>query len=307
LAEFTHEKHDHISPFFRFAAALVSKCGSSSVGGWFVRLPGGETGFAGRGHHADGGSGQQDCDSRLQYDWRGVGAPIDRGIRQEHPAVKFDLETKATGYGMAALRVGLCDIAAASRPAITADLELAKDANVEMNEYVLGAYCAAVVVHASNPVTNLTRDQVRGIFTGKIQNWSEVGGPDLAVQVHIRDAISGTHLGFKELAMSNEDYAPRLKLYTNYTGIVTAVAANPGAIGFSGLTSAAKEGVKAVAIDGVLPARQTANDGTYPIARVLRFYTNKAKESPDTKQFIEFVQSSRGQSLMAEMDFAPRP
>jgi phosphate transport system substrate-binding protein len=226
---------------------------------------------------------------------------------KEHPAVKFDLETKATGYGMAALRVGLCDIAAASRPAIAADLELAKDANVEMNEYVLGAYCAAVVVQASNPVTNLTRDQVRGIFTGKIQNWSEVGGPDLAVQVHIRDAISGTHLGFKELAMSNEDYAPRLKLYTNYTGIVTAVAANPGAIGFSGLTSAAKEGVKAVAIDGVLPARQTANDGTYPIARVLRFYTNKAKESPDTKQFIEFVQSSRGQSLMAEMDFAPRP
>jgi phosphate transport system substrate-binding protein len=226
---------------------------------------------------------------------------------KEYPEVKFDLETKATGYGMAALRVGLCDIAAASRPAIAADLELAKDASVEMNEYVFGAYCAAVVVQASNPVTNLTRDQVRSIFTGKIQNWSEVGGPDLAVQVHIRDAISGTHLGFKELAMSNEDYAPQLKLHTNYTGIVTAVAANPGAIGFSGLTSAGKAGVKAVAIDGVLPTRQTANDGTYPIARVLRFYTNKAKESPDTKRFIEFVQSSRGQSLMAEMDFAPRP
>src|SRR5690606_41626504 len=106
---------------------------------------------------------------------------------------------------------------------------------------------------------------------------------------------------------SNEDYATRLKLYTNYTGIVTAVAANPGAIGFSGLTSAGKAGVKAVAIDGVLPTRQTANDRTYPIASVLRFYTNKAKETPGTKRFIEFVQSSRGQSLLAEMDFAPRP
>jgi phosphate transport system substrate-binding protein len=226
---------------------------------------------------------------------------------KEHPEVKFDLETKATGYGMAALRVGLCDIAAASRPAIAADLELAKDANLEMNEYVLGAYCAAVVVPASNPVTNLTRDQVRGIFTGKIQNWSEVGGPDLAVQLHIRDAISGTHLGFKELAMNNEDYSTQLKLYTNYTGIVTAVAAHPGGIGFSGLTSAQQRGVRVVAIDGIRPTQQTANDGTYPIARVLRFYTNKAKESPDTKRFIEFVQSSRGQSLMAEMDFAPRP
>lgn len=226
---------------------------------------------------------------------------------KEHPAVKFDLETKATGYGMAALRVGLCDIAAASRPAIAADLELAKDANVEMNEYVFGAYCAAVVVHASNPVPSLTRDQLRGIFTGKIQNWAEVGGPDLAVQVHIRDAISGTHLGFKELAMNNEDYATQAKLYTNYTGIVTAVAAQPGGIGFSGLTSAQQRGVRVVAIDGIRPTQQTANDGTYPVARVLRFYTNKAKESPDTKRFIEFVQSSRGQSLLAEMDFAPRP
>ena len=156
-------------------------------------------------------------------------------------------------------------------------------------------------------MTHLTRDQVRGIFTGKIQNWAEVGGPDLAVQVHIRDAISGTHLGFKELAMNNEDYATHLKLHTNYVGIVTAVAAQPGGIGFSGLTSAQQTGVKPVAIDGVLPTRQTANDGTYPVARVLRFYTNKAKESPDTKRFIEFVLSSRGQSLLAEMDFAPRP
>jgi phosphate transport system substrate-binding protein len=226
---------------------------------------------------------------------------------KDHPIVKFDVETKATGYGMAALRVGRCDIAAASRPAIAADLELAKDANLEMNEYLLGAYCAVVVVHADNPVTNLTREQLRGIFSGEISNWSAVGGPDRAVQVHIRDPISGTYLGFKELAMNNDDYVAHPKLHLSYASVAAAVGAEPGAIGYSGLHSARHPGVKVIAVDGVTPSAQTAHDGTYPIARVLRFYTNKARESSATQRFIEFVQSPRGQSLMAEMDFAPRP
>lgn len=228
-------------------------------------------------------------------------------FKKQHPKITFDVETKATGYGMAALRIGQCDIAAASRAAIQADLDLAKDSNLEMNDYILGAYSVTVVAHANNPVTNLTPEQVRAIFTGKVTNWKDVGGPDAAIQLYIRDPISGTHLGFKELALKNDEYAPHPKLLTNYQAIVTAVAADPYGIGYSGLLAKPVAGVKQLAIGGVEPSPATVHGGKYPYARVLRFYTNKALESQPTKDFIAFVLSAPGQQILTEMGFTPKP
>lgn len=227
-------------------------------------------------------------------------------FKKTHPAIKFDIETKATGYGMAALRVGTCDIAAASRPAIQADLDLAKDANLEMNDYPIASYSVAIIVNASNPVANLTKDQVREIFTGKIKNWKDVGGPDADIHLFIRDPISGTYLGFKEIAMKNEEYASHPKPCTNYAALVTAVAAEPHGIGYCGLSQAKSAGVKAVTIDGVEASSARVNDGKYAYARTVRFYTNKLKESQATKDFIQFVLSSRGQEVIQQIGFAPK-
>lgn len=228
-------------------------------------------------------------------------------FKKAHSGITFDVETKATGYGMAALRIGQCDIAAASRAAIPADLDLAKDANMEMNDYVIGAYSVAVVVHPSNPVSDLTKEQVQAIFTGKIQNWKEVGGPDAAITRYVRDPISGTHLGFKEIAMNNADYAPHPKLFTNYTGIVTAIVADPHGIGYSGIDMAQAGGAKLVSIAGVAPSTATVHGGTYPYTRVLRFYTNKDRESAATKDFIQFVLAPQGQAILTHLGFTPKP
>src|SRR5215468_1050291 len=84
--------------------------------------------------------------------------------KKDHSGAEFELESKATGYGLAALMAGQCDIAGASRTPIKEELELAKSRNIELNEHVIGAYSIAVIVHASNPISNLTRDQVRDIF-----------------------------------------------------------------------------------------------------------------------------------------------
>ena len=91
----------------------------------------------------------------------------------------------------------------------------------------------AVVVNAANPVANLTRDQVRDLFTGTVQNWKDVGGPDAPVHLYIRHPISGTYLGFRELAMENKPYALEVKTYTNYTEIVQAVAQDPDGLGYA--------------------------------------------------------------------------
>jgi phosphate transport system substrate-binding protein len=227
--------------------------------------------------------------------------------RKEHPTVVFDTEYKGTTYGMGALMVERCDIAAASRPVSTNELQLAKDRDVEFNDHVIGAYSVAVVVNAGSPIGNLTRDQVRDIFTGAVINWKEVGGPDAPIHLCSRDEISGTYLGFRELAMENKPYALGLKAFTNYLGIIQKVAQDANGIGYASIDLVSKDGIKAVSIGGVAPTIASVNGGQYPYARVLHLYTDTTKESSTTRDFVQFVQSKRGQEILTRMGFVPRP
>ena len=226
--------------------------------------------------------------------------------KKAQPGVVFELESKGTASGFAALLAGECDIAAASRAVNQDELTQARTRGVEFNLHTIGSYSVAVIVNAANSVTNLSRDQVRDIFTGAVKNWKHVGGMDGPINLHIRDAISGTPLGFQELAMENKPYASEFKAYTNYVGIELAVAGDPNGIGYASLDLADKAGVKPVAIRGVPPNAVTVNEGQYPVSRVLRLYTSKTNETALTLDFIRFVQSPRGQKLLSEMGFVPR-
>ena len=223
--------------------------------------------------------------------------------KKSQPAASFDLETKGTGYGMGALLADQCDVAGASRLPTKDEQALAQLRSIELNDNVIGSYSVAVVVNASNPVGNLTKDQVRDIFTGAIANWKEVGGPDAPIHLNVRDPLSGTYLGFRELAMENKSYGENPKMFTNYVGIVQAVAQDPNGIGYASFQRSKNDGVKAVSIGGVEPTADSVNKGTYPYARTLHLYTNKQKEAPQAHDFIQFVQSSRGQDVMAKMGY----
>ena len=225
--------------------------------------------------------------------------------KQEHPGTEFEMEFKGTTYGLGALMVGRCDIAAASREATLNEIELGRARDIHLNNHVIGAYDVAVIVNAASPIANLTRDQVRDLFTGTVKSWKEVGGPDAPVGLNIRHPISGTYLGFRELAMENKAYALNAKTFTNYAAIVEAVAKDPNAIGYTTLNLSSKPGVKAVTIGGVAPTEATVSNGQYPYARLLRLYTDRATESPAARSFIEFVQSKRGQEVLAQMGFIP--
>jgi len=211
-------------------------------------------------------------------------------FKKDHPTVDFDTEFKGTSYGLGALMVGKCDLAAASREVTTNELALSPDLNMEFKEYVIGSYSVAVVVNAASDIANLTQDQVRDIFTGVVQNWKEVGGPDAPIHLYIRNPISGTYLGFQELAMEKKPYGVHLKSFTNYTGIVQAVAHDAAGIGYANLDLAKQTGVKAVSIGGVAPVAASVNQGKYPYSRVLRLYSNKAVETPEAGEFAKFVQ-----------------
>ena len=226
--------------------------------------------------------------------------------KKDHPAAMFQTEFKGTGYGIAAMLGGLSDIAAASRLLTTNEMELARDRNVTCNDYVIGSYSVAVIVNAGNSIGNLTRDQVRDVFTGVIRNWKEVGGPDGPIHLYIRDPISGTHLGFRELAMENKSYGTGMKPLSSYTAIVQAVADDAGGIGYCSIELSTKPNVKGVSIGGIAPTVTTVNQGQYPYARVLHLFTDKAKESPTAHDFVQFVQSPTGQKLLNQLGYIPR-
>ena len=227
--------------------------------------------------------------------------------KKTHANVSFDLEFKGTGYGIGALMGGYCDLAAASKAVAKEQEEIAQIRGVQFKEYLLGAYTVSILVNAENPVSNLTSNQVQSLFTGKVKNWKEVGGPDAPVHLLIRDPVSGTYVGFKELAMGYQDYDEHVRLFTNYLGIADAVAKDPNGIGYAGLDLAQHAGTKAVSVDGVAPSAATVNGNKYPYARALRFYTDAAKESAKAKDFVDFVLSPGGQQVLTQMGYASKP
>ena len=225
--------------------------------------------------------------------------------KKSNPTIAFDLESKGTGYGFGALMGGFCDIAGASRLPFKEELEMAQYRNVEYNDHVIGAYSVAVVVNAANPIGNLTRAQVRDIFTGTIQNWKEVGGSDAPIHLFIRDPISGTHLGFRELAMENKPYADTPNLFTNYEAIVETVAEDANGIGYSSIELENNAGVKPVSIGGIAPNAADVDKGNYPYARVLHLYTSKGHETQEALNFIHFVLSAKGQEILTRTGYTP--
>jgi phosphate transport system substrate-binding protein len=227
--------------------------------------------------------------------------------KKERPQVTIDLESKGTGSGLTALAKGECEIASASRVVTSAELMQAQTNGVDLNAHTIGSYSVAVVANSANPVKDLTREQIRDIFTGTVQNWKDVGGSDSSIHVYVRDPISGTYLGFRELAMEDKPYASSVKTLTNYAAIVEALAKDPAGIGYCSFDLLSKSGIKGISIRGVAPDVLSVEEGRYPYARILRFYTSRGKESPQTLDFIRFVQSPRGQEVLVSLGFVQRP
>jgi phosphate transport system substrate-binding protein len=229
------------------------------------------------------------------------------GFNRKYPNVTVELESKATAVGFAALLHGEADIAAASRMPSDDEVRLARSMNVEFNRNVIGFYGVAVIVHASNPVEKVSHRDVRDLFTGRIGNWAELeGGPNLPVHVCIRDSASGTHLGFREIGMGGQEYAPGATTFTNYETLVEAVIADPAAIGYASMVTVEDARVGVLAINGFTPSVLSVNEGHYPLARTLTLNTLKSRESPAAIAFIRFVQSPEGQQIVSDAGFVRR-
>ncbi|NDY42386.1 phosphate ABC transporter substrate-binding protein [Dissulfurirhabdus thermomarina] len=229
-----------------------------------------------------------------------------------HPGVEVSVTGGGSGTGIAALLNGTTDICAASRAIRPRELQLAARRGIQPVATVVARDAIAVVVNPANPVSTLTLEQLRKIFTGAVTRWNQVGGPDAPILVLSRDNSSGTFVFFLEHVLQKEDYTPRARFMPATSAIVQAAAADRWAIGYVGLGYAveAKGRVKTVRIrkdaaaPAVAPSEAAVRDGSYPIARPLRFYTNGAPRGL-AKAFVDFCLGPEGQRIVRETGYVP--
>lgn len=214
-----------------------------------------------------------------------------------------------TGVGVSALQEGTTDIAMASRELKTEEKLKLQGAKKESKETLIAYDALSVVVNPSNPVKQLTREQLEGIFTGKIKNWKEVGGADEQIVPYSRETSSGTYEFFKEHVLDKKNYAPGILMMPATGSIVQSVSQTKGAIGYIGLAYETK-GVKSLAVSYdsgktfVAPSVEAAKNKSYPISRPLFFFYDAAVESK-VKTFIDYVTSAEGQQIVQQTGYVP--
>jgi len=214
-----------------------------------------------------------------------------------------------SGVGISALMEGTTDIAMASRKMKFDEKVKLQQSGKTTKEIVIAYDALSVVVHPSNKVTNLTREQIEAIFTGKITNWKEVGGADLKIVAYSRETSSGTYEFFKESVLKNKNYKNGILSMPATGAIIQSVSQTKGAIGYVGLAYLNKE-VKAIHIsydkgkNYIEPSFQNAKSKTYPVVRPL-FYYYETKSEKKVKPFIDYVLSAEGQKTVKDVGYIP--
>ncbi len=214
-----------------------------------------------------------------------------------------------SGVGIAALIDGTTDLAQSSRKIKMDEKIKLQEAGVTYKEVIAAYDALAVIVNPENKVSQLTREQLEGIFTGKIKNWKEVGGDDAKIIVYSRESSSGTYEFFKEHVMSKKNFANDVLSMPATGAIIQSVSQTKGAIGYVGLAYLDKnEKALKVSYDKgktfIAPSMETAKNKTYPVVRPLYYYYSTKVESK-VKAFLDFVLSTEGQKIVEQVGYVP--
>lgn len=222
-----------------------------------------------------------------------------------NPSINITVSESGSGNGAKSLINQTCDVAAMSRPMKESEFKAAADKGLQPVAHVVALDGLPILVHPSNPVQDLTVEQVRNIFLGKISNWSQVGGPDRKIVTISRDTNSGTYETFEELVMNQQKIHENCEYVGSNGAIRQRVQSTPAAIGYAGLGFVDKT-VKALKINGIYPSAETAQTGEYPIARPLFMYTNGyPKLGSPLYRFITTYLTEDGQEMVEEIGFVP--
>ena len=219
--------------------------------------------------------------------------PFAEKLAERYLATHKDAKINVQGGGSA---VGIRSALSGAAQIGMADLlELPLEAK-ELSAVVVAKDGIAIVAHPQNPVSSLTSDQARSVFSGKISNWKELGGKDEVIRVISREEGSGTRRSFDKLILGNEKLASNA-LFQNSNGTCReAVASDAAAIGYVSVGQV-NEKVKALSFNGASPTNANVKNGSYPLARPI-FLLTKGEPKGEVKAFIDYMLSAEGQGLL---------
>lgn len=244
---------------------------------------------------------------------------------QLHPNVSIQVTGGGSGTGVASLLNGTTDLANSSRELKESELETAKLKGVTPVVYEVALDGIAVIVHPDNKIDNLTIKQISDIFSGKITNWKQLGGPDMIITLYGRENSSGTYEFFKEHVLGKDatgkqvDYAVSTQVLQGTAALGEAVARDVKAIGYGGVGYfAQRNDIKVLHIksDENSPAISPVENNkvnyeviwnkSYSISRYLYCFINGEAQG-ELKNFVDFILSPEGQKLVESMEYIPLP
>jgi len=218
-----------------------------------------------------------------------------------HPEINISIRGGGSGVGVAALQNGTTDICNSSRPLKSKEISAAKAKGINPVAYVIANDAISIIVHKDNPLKEITIQQLKDIYTGKIKNWKELGGPNLSIVVISRDVASGTFEVFSEKVLAGAKVIGSAQLLASNNAVISAVNNTPGAIGYVGL-GYVNDSAKLLSVNKITPFPKTVKNGIYPLSRKLYMYTN-GKAQGVVANYIGFIQSDIGQKIVEEQGF----
>jgi phosphate transport system substrate-binding protein len=230
---------------------------------------------------------------------------VDRNGRD----VMVEIQAHGSTTAFTGLEQGRADIGMASRAVKAAEVtRLASLGALDRHdaEFVVGLDGVAVIVHPANPLTALDVDTLRGIFSGRIRDWAEVGGRAGPITLYARDDKSGTYDTFRSLVLGKEILAPGAQRFESSSDLSDRVAADVNGIGFIGLPYVRQARALAVAERGgspILPEHFSVATEDYALARRLYLYLPSRKPLPLAREFAEFAQARAGQRIVEQSGF----
>ncbi len=234
-----------------------------------------------------------------------------------NPQSNLSISGGGSGTGIASLINKTTDIANASRKIKSEEIENAQANGIQPTEFVVAKDAIAVIVNPNNPIAQLSLQQLSDIYSGKLNNWKELGGEDRPIVRLSRETNSGTHVYFLEQVLRLGDkenktlFSTDTLLLPSSEVIGTEIRNNPNAIGYDGLGYVTPD-MKVIAVSAgpadkpefIYPSAETVHDGTYPIARDLYMYT---ADSPKgfVKNYLEWIFSPEAQDIVTQLGFVP--
>jgi phosphate transport system substrate-binding protein len=227
----------------------------------------------------------------------------------EHTAVKVQVTGGGSGTGISALINGSTDICDASRPMKGSERESLKSRYASLGVEIKSAKDGlSVYLNDQNPVEELSLDQLKGIYTGAITNWKDVGGPDAKIVVYGRENNSGTYVFFRDNVLKGQDYTSTMQSLPGTAAVVNAVSKDKLGIGYGG--AAYGKGIKFAKVKkeagapGVAPSAETVKDGSYPLTRYLYMYL-RSRPTGEIKEYIDWILSPAGQEIVTKVGYFP--